>query len=132
MTSGNSTAPASKKMLWAGYILSALPALLLLFSGVMKLVKPPEVVEGFKHLGYPDRLALAIAILEIACTILYLIPRTAILGAILVTAYMGGAVTSHLRIGEPFFTQVILGMLAWGGLYFRDARLRALIPLKSE
>ncbi len=131
MSSGNSTAPVSKKMLWVGYILSALPVLLLLFSGVMKLAKPPDLVEGFNHLGIPDRLALGIGILEIACTILYIIPRTAILGAILVTAYMGGAVTTHLRIGEPFFMQVILGMLAWGGLYLRDARLRALLPLKS-
>jgi uncharacterized membrane protein YphA (DoxX/SURF4 family) len=131
MSSGNQTAPASKKMLWAGYILSALPVLLLLFSGVMKLAKPPDLVEGFNHLGIPDRLALGIGILEIACTILYIIPRTAILGAILVTAYMGGAVTTHLRIGEPFFMQIILGMLAWAGLYLRDARLRALLPLKS-
>jgi len=131
MSSGNSTAPVSKKMLWVGYILSALPVLLLLFSGVMKLAKPPDLVEGFNHLGIPDRLALGIGILEIACTILYIIPRTAILGAILVTAYMGGAVTTHLRIGEPFFMQVILGMLAWGGLYLRDARLQALLPLKS-
>lgn len=132
MSSGNSTTPASKKMLWAGYILSALPVLLLLFSGVMKLAKPPDLVEGFNHLGIPDRLALGIGILEIACTILYIIPRTAILGAILVTAYMGGAVTTHLRIGEPFFMQVILGMLAWGGLYLRDARLRTLLPIKSQ
>ena len=131
MSSGNSTAPVSKKMLWVGYILSALPVLLLLFSGVMKLAKPPALVEGFNHLGIPDRLALGIGILEIACTILYVIPRTAILGAILVTAYMGGAVTTHLRIGEPFFMQVILGMLAWGGLSLRDARLQALLPLKS-
>lgn len=131
MSSGNQTASGSKKMLWVGYILSALPVLLLLFSGVMKLAKPPDLVEGFNHLGIPDRLALGIGILEIACTILYIIPRTAILGAILVTAYMGGAVTTHLRIGEPFFMQIILGMLAWGGLYLRDARLRALLPLKS-
>ncbi len=132
MSSGNSTAQASKKMLWAGYILSALPVLLLLFSGVMKLAKPPDIVEGFAHLGYPDRLAFGIGILEMVCTILYLIPRTAVLGAILVTAYMGGAVTTHLRIGEPVFMQVILGMLAWGGLYLRDARLRTLLPIKSQ
>ncbi|MBS1789140.1 MAG: DoxX family protein [Acidobacteria bacterium] len=118
-------------MRWAGYILGALPVLMLLFSGVLKLVKPPALVEGFAHLGYPISTALGIGILEITCTIIYLIPRTAVLGAILVAAYMGGAITTHLRIGEPFILQFLLGVLAWGGLYLRDPRLRALLPLKS-
>lgn len=122
---------ASNKMRWAGYILGALPVLMLLFSGVLKLVKPPALVEGFAHLGYPISTALGIGILEITCTIIYLIPRTAVLGAILVAAYMGGAITTHLRIGEPFILQFLLGVLAWGGLYLRDPRLRALLPLKS-
>jgi hypothetical protein len=125
------TAPVSKKMLWAGYILSALPVLMLLFSGVMKLVKPAPVVEGFVRLGYPESLALGIGIVELVCVVLYVIPRTSVLGAILLTGYLGGATATHLRIGEPFFAPIVLGVMVWGGLFFRDARLRALLPLRE-
>jgi hypothetical protein len=118
-------------MLWAGRIMSALPVLMLLMSGVMKLVKPAAVVEGFTHLGYPDSLALGLGIVELACTVIYVIPRTAVLGAILLTGYLGGAITTHLRIGEPFFGPIILGLLVWGGLYLRDERLRGLLPLRT-
>lgn len=120
-----------KKLLWTSYILSALPALLLLFSGVMKLVKPPSVMEGFAHLGYDQSVALGIGIVELLCTILYLIPRTSVLGAILLTGFLGGATASHLRIGEPFYAAVLLGMLVWGGLFLRDERVRVLIPLRQ-
>ena len=120
-----------KKLMWAGYILSGLPALLLLFSGVMKLVKAPSVVEGFTHLGYDQSVALGIGIVELLCTILYLIPRTSVLGAILLTGYLGGATATHLRIGEPFYGAVLLGFLVWGGLFLRDERLRVLIPLRK-
>lgn len=130
MQSDTPTAPASKKTLWAGRIMGALPALMLLFSGVMKLMKPPSVMEGFTRLGYPESLALGIGIVEILCTILYLIPRTSILGAILLTGYLGGATATHLRIGEPFFMPIVLGVLVWGGLFLSDHRLRALIPLR--
>lgn len=123
-------APKSKKMLWAGRVVSALPALLLLFSGGMKLVKPEAVVKGMADLGYPERLALPLGILEIGCTIVYLFPRTAVLGAILLTGYLGGAVATHMRIGEPFWAPALVGVLVWLGLYLRDARLRALIPLR--
>jgi hypothetical protein len=123
--------PVSRKMVWAGRIVGALPVLMLLFSGVMKLVKPPAVSEGFVHLGYPDSLALGLGIVELACTVLYIIPRTAVLGAILLTGYLGGAVATHLRIGEPFIGPFIFGVLLWAGLYLRDRRLRALIPLRS-
>jgi uncharacterized membrane protein YphA (DoxX/SURF4 family) len=125
------TAPVSKKMLWAGRIISALLALMLFFSGVMKLMKPPSVMEGLTRIGYPESLALGIGIVEILCTILYLIPRTSILGAILLTGYLGGATATHVRIGEPFFMPIILGVLVWGGLFLRDDRLRALIPLQK-
>jgi uncharacterized membrane protein YphA (DoxX/SURF4 family) len=127
----STTAPVSKKMLWAGWILGILPALLLLFSGVMKLLKSEDVVQGFEHLGWDHRLALALGILEIGCTIVYLIPQTAVLGAILLTGYLGGAIATHVRIGEQFIPQLILGTLVWLGLYLRDARLRALLPLRS-
>ena len=132
MQSAAQTAPVSKKRLWAGRILSALPVLMLLFSGVMKLMKPAAVVQGFAHFGYPESLALSIGILELACAVVYVIPRTSVLGAILMTAYLGGATATHVRIGDPsFFIPVILGVLVWGGLFLRDDRLRALIPLRT-
>lgn len=120
-----------KKMLWVGYILSALPTLLLLFSGVMKLVKPPSVMEGFVRLGYDESLALGIGLVELVCTVLYLVPRTSVLGAILLTGYLGGATATHLRIGEPYYAAVLLGVLVWGGLFLREERLRVLIPLRK-
>ena len=131
MRSDTQTAHVSKKMLWAGRILSALPVLMLLFSGVMKLVKPAAVLEGFVGLGFPESFALGIGIVEIACAVLYVIPRTSVLGAILLTGYLGGATATHLRIGEPFFIPIVLGVLVWGGLYLRDERLRALLPLRQ-
>jgi len=131
MQSGTQTAPVSKKRLWAGRIISALPILMLLFSGVMKLIKPAFLVQEFVRLGYPESLALGIGILELSCTVVYVIPRTSIFGAILLTAYLGGATATHVRIGDPFFGPVVLGVLVWVGLYLRDGRLRALIPLRS-
>lgn len=125
------TASASKKKLWAGFIMSALPVLMLLFSAVMKFVKPASVVEGFAHLGFPESLASSIGILEIACTIVYLIPQTSVLGAILLTAYLGGATVTHVRVGDPFWAPVLCGVLVWGGLFLRDDRLRALIPFRT-
>lgn len=128
--SDNHTVPASKAMVWAGRIISALPVLALLMSGTMKLVKAAAVVEGFPKLGYPESLALPLGIVELACTALYVIPQTSVLGAILLTGYLGGATATHVRIGEPFFAPIVLGMLVWGGLYLRDVRLRALLPLR--
>ena len=124
----------SKKALWGGRLLSALPLLMLLPSAAMKFLKPPEVIEGFVRLGYPESLALGLGILELACTAVYLIPRTSVLGAILLTGYLGGATATHVRVGDPlsmFIIPVILGVLVWGGLFLRDPRLRALIPLRS-
>jgi hypothetical protein len=132
MQSVTQTHPVSKKTLWASYIMSALPLLLLLMSAVMKLIKPPPVVEGFAHLGFPESLALGLGLLELACAVVYVIPQTSVLGAILLTGYLGGATVTHLRVGEPFFMPVLLGMLVWGGLYLRDPRLRALIPLRAS
>jgi len=124
-------APASNKMLWAGRIISALPVLMMLFGGVYSLVKPAAVAEGLTKYGYPAQLALTFGLLELVCAALYAIPRTAVLGAILLTGYLGGAVATHVRIGEPFIIPVLLGVLVWLGLYLRDARLRALLPLRS-
>lgn len=131
MQSEPQTAPVSQKMLWAGRIVSSLPVLMLIMSAAMKFTKRADVVEGFAHLGYPESLALGLGIVELACTVIYVIPQTSVLGAILLTGYLGGATATHVRIGEPFFIPIVLGMLVWGGLYLRDPRLRALIPLRS-
>ncbi|MEI6106626.1 MAG: DoxX family protein [Opitutae bacterium] len=105
-----------------------MPLLMLLFSASMKLLHPPQLDEGFVHLGWPVTFAFGLGVLEAACAIIYIIPRTAVLGAILLTGYLGGAIATHVRIGEPGYAQFILGVLLWGGLYLRDPRLRALIP----
>ena len=121
---------SNKSSLWAGRILSALPVLFLLLDGVMKLVKPAFVVEATAQLGWPESVIVALGVVLIACTILYLIPRTAVLGAILLTGYLGGAVATHVRVGGPLFSilmPVILGAMLWGGLYLRDERVRSLV-----
>jgi hypothetical protein len=133
MQSTTQKAPASKKTLWAGRIISALPILLLLFAGVMKLVKAVPVMQGMARYGYPEHLIIIIGTLETLCTVIYLIPRTSILGAILLTGFLGGATASNVRIGDPsFLLTALLGVLVWGGLYLRDERLRALIPLRAS
>ena len=130
------TAPVSKKMLWTGRIISALVVLFLLMDGVMKLVNPAPVVEGMTKLGYPLSLTSVIGIVLLICVVVFAIPRTSILGAILLTGYLGGAVASQLRVGLPLFSYVLapvyFGVLIWGGLFLRDGRLRALIPLRSS
>ena len=122
----------SKHMLWVSYIMSTLPVLMLLFSGIMKLIKPPSVMEGFAHLGYDESVALGLGVVELLATLLYIIPRTSVLGAILLTGYLGGATATHLRIGEPFHMAILLGVFVWGGLYLRDERLLLLIPLRTS
>lgn len=130
--SSDSPAPTNSKwMLWGGYAMSALPSLMLFFSAGMKLAKPAPLIEGFAKMGYPEHLALGIGVVELISTILYLIPRTSVLGAILLTGYLGGATATHVRLSEPFIGPVVFGVLIWGGLYLRDARIRALIPLKG-
>jgi hypothetical protein len=123
------TAP-SKAARITGWIMTILPSLLFTFSGVMKLAHPPQLDEGFTHLQIPPTWAFGLGVLEMACLVIYLIPRTAVIGAILLTGYLGGAMLTHLRVGEPPVTHVILGIVLWGGLWLRDPRLRALIPLR--
>jgi len=127
--------PVSRGALWGGRIMSWLPALFLLVDGVMKLFKPALVVEATVKLGYPENTIVPIGIVLTVCTILYLIPRTAVLGAILLTGYLGGAVATHVRVGEGLFPvsfPIIFGILLWGGLYLRDNRWRTLIPINQE
>jgi hypothetical protein len=115
MPTSNRSLPVSRKALWIGYLVSALPVLLLVFSAVIKLMKPPQMVEGFARLGIPDSLISQLGILELVCVILYLVPRT-----------------SNLRLGESFLLPLMAGMMIWGGLYLRDQRVRALIPLRRQ
>jgi hypothetical protein len=115
--------------------MSGLVVLFLVMDGVIKFIKPAPVVDAFAHLGWPLSLANVLGTLLLASTALYAIPRTSVLGAILLTGYLGGAVATHLRAGDPLFSHVLfptyLGVLLWGGLYLRDERLKALIPLRS-
>jgi hypothetical protein len=130
MQSDTQLAPVSKPVLWTGRVISALPVLMLLMSGVMKFLKPDFAVKGTTDLGWDEGLLLGLGITEIACTVIYAIPQTSVLGAILLTGYLGGATATHVRVGEPFYAPIILGVLVWGGLYLRDVRLRALVPLR--
>jgi hypothetical protein len=136
MQSSVQTVPVSRNTPtpWAGYVLSALAVLFLLVDGVIKVMNIAPVVEAQTLLGYPASLSPAIGILLLICLAVYLIPRTSVLGAILLTGYLGGAIASQVRIGAPLFNivfPVIFGLLLWGGLYLRDDRLRTLIPLRS-
>ena len=124
-------AAAPKWMAWTGWILTILPAGMLVFSAAMKLMRVPVAVEGFAKMGYPDGVVVPIGVVELLCAVLLVIPRTAVLGAILVAAYLGGAVNTHVRMNEPFITPIALGVMAWAGLYLRDARIRALVPFRK-
>lgn len=123
---------SQKAMRWEGWILSVLPAPLLVMSGISKIVQSPEVVKGFGDMGWTTDAAVVLAILELGSLALYLIPQTAVLGAILLTGYLGGATATHVRVEEPFIMPIVVGVVLWAGLYLRDDRLRALIPLRKE
>ena len=127
-------APVSKPALWTGRALSGLVILFLLFDGAIKLVPWPVVTETMDRMGYgsSETLARSLGIITILCTALYAVPPTSILGAILLTGYLGGAMASHVRIGSPLFSHILfglyLGLMVWGGLWLRNRRLRSLIP----
>jgi len=123
----------SKGKLWARRIISGLPAAFLLFDGAMKLVKPEFVVKATIQLGYPDSVIVPLGSVLLGCTVLYLIPSTSLLGAILLTGYLGGAVATHVRVGAGLFEvtfPVIVGALLWGGLFLRESRLTQLIAMR--
>lgn len=125
---------ASKGMVWGGRIMSGLPALFLLMDGVMKLFKPDFVVQGTVQLGYPESCIVPLGIVLTVSALLYMVPRTAVLGAILLTGYLGGAVATHVHASHPLFNVLFpafFGVVLWGGLFLRDARIRALLPLRS-
>ena len=133
--SATQTAPLSKKRVWAGRIISGFAILFLLFDAIIKLMKITPVLEACARLGYPASLAVGIGTLLLACVVVYAIPGPSILGAILLTGYLGGAVAANVRVSDPLFETlfpVILGVLIWAGIFLRDDRLRALIPLRDE
>jgi hypothetical protein len=123
------------RRIWAGRLLSGLAVLFLLFDAVSHFVKPAPVAEAFARLGFPLELGPALAVIVLVCTVFYVVPQTGALGAILLTGYLGGAVATHFRVRDPLFDTVfpvIFGVLAWAGLYLRDARLRQLIPIQIQ
>lgn len=127
-------AESSKSLVWAGRVISALPALFVSMDAVMKLFKPPFVVKATVQLGYPEDVIRGLGIVLLVCTFLYLLPRTAVLGAILLTGYLGGAVASHVRAGQGpavYLFPIVFGIFIWGGLLLRDRKLRSHLPIRS-
>ncbi len=122
---------ASKSVKWISYILSGLSVLFLLFSASGKFFKPDEMEANILPLGWRMDQMTVLGVVELACVVLYLIPRTAVLGAVLLTAYLGGAVATHARIGDHFFIPIIVSGVAWLGLYLREPRLKALLPFSK-
>jgi len=132
METNSGAGAVSRVAAWSGGILSLLVALMMILSAVMKLLKPAAVVQGFAHFGYPEAQAMPLGIVEAACALIFLIPRTSVLGAVLLTGYLGGATATNVRVGDPWFAPVILGVVAWAGLFLRDRRLRSLLPFRTK
>jgi hypothetical protein len=125
----------SKGRLWTGRILSAIPVLFLLMGSVMDLIKPDFVVKAMVQEGFPESVIVPLGITVLICTVLYAVPQTAVLGAILLTGYLGGAVATHVRAGDPLFSNILapvyVAILIWGSLYLREPRLNRLVPLRK-
>ena len=125
----------SGRWVWTGRILSSFFIAFMLFDSVIKLIKIQPVTDSFIELGYPDKFALLIGVIELLCLVLYAIPRTAVLGALLFTAILGGAIATHIRVESPLFSHtlfgVYMGLVMWGGIYLREPRLRALLPMRG-
>jgi hypothetical protein len=134
MEYGTQPASVSKGQLWAGRILSSLTVVFMLFDAIIHVMKPAPVVEGFANMGFPLSTAVPLGIIELVCIALYVIPRTSVFGAILLTGYLGGAIATQVRVGAPLLSTTLfpiyVALFLWGGLYFRDDRVRALIPLR--
>ena len=134
MTSAANTSSVGKKRLVAGYVLTVLVALFLTFDTVIKVLKLAPAVQGTTQLGYPASAVLRIGLIELVCLALYLVPRTSVLGALLLTGYLGGAIATHVRLGSPLLSHTLfpiyVALLLWGGLYLRETRLRELVPFR--
>lgn len=130
------TQSTAKIALWAGYIITTLVVLFLLFDCTIKLLNLPMAIDGTVVLGYPASVVVPLGILQLICLMIYLLPQTSVLGAILITGYLGGAIATHVRLGNPLFSHILfpvyVGLMIWGGLYLRNQRLRALIPLNKS
>ena len=122
------------KTIWIGRTLSALAILFLSFDTIVKVLRLPVAIDGTTQLGYPESSVFVIGIIQLVCLVLYVIPQTSVFGAILFTGYLGGAIATHLRIGSPLFTHILfpiyVALLIWGGLYAREPRLRAMVPIR--
>jgi len=131
--SENESAPTGRGMFWTGVVLSAVPSLMLLMASVMTLSHGQQVVEGMAKYGFPPEAINVIGLSALVSVILYVIPQTAVLGAVLMTGYLGGAVCTHVHASEwaNAVAPVVFGFFVWGGLFFRDARVRALLPLRK-
>ena len=129
------TSPISKGKLWTARIMSGIAVLFLVFDCAIKLIKESHAVEGTVQLGYPESSVVIIGIIETICLALYVTPRTSILGAILMTGYLGGAIATHVRLENPLFSHVLfpiyIAILLWGGLYLHDRQLQALVPFRK-
>jgi hypothetical protein len=123
---------ANRKAVWVGWVISILASLVFAMSSFMKVKGGAEVMQGMAHLGLPASLMVPLSIVEISCVVIYLIPATSVLGAILLAGYIGGAICTHLRVGDPFYVQIVLGILVWLGIYLREDRLKALVPLRTR
>jgi hypothetical protein len=134
MTSPANTSSVGKKRLVAGYVLAVLVALFLTFDTVIKVLKLAPAVQRTTQLGYPASAVLWIGLIELVCLALYLVPRTSVLGALLLTGYLGGAIATHVRLGSPLLSHTLfpiyVALLLWGGLYLRETRLRELVPFR--
>ena len=126
---------SSKKRRITGYALTGFVALFLTFDTVLKLLQLAPAMQGTIELGYPANSVLVIGVIELVCLVLYLVPRTSVLGALLLTGYLGGAIATHVRIGSPLLTHILfpiyVALMVWGGLYLRESRLRALLPFRE-
>jgi hypothetical protein len=123
---------ANGKRVWAGRAISVLASLLFLFSAVLKVKGGPDLEKGFAHLQLPISIAVPLGVLEAACVVLYLIPASSVLGAILLSGYVGGAICTHWRVGDPVWVQIALGIFVWLGVYLQEPRLKNLIPLRRS
>ena len=130
------TTGASRGKLWAGRIITGFVSLFLAFDGVIKLLKLGPVMEGTIKLGYPTSTVLGMGVVLLSCLALYLVPRTAVFGAVLLTGYLGGAIATHVRVGDPLFSHTLfpiyVAVMIWGGLYLRDSRVRAAIAARAR
>jgi hypothetical protein len=135
MTSLAHAAPVSNAKVWTARIMAAIAVLFLLVDGTGKALTLAPYIQGSTQLGYPESTVLPLGLLELVCVVIYLIPRTRVFGAILLTGYMGGAIATHVRVGSPFATHIFfpiyVAILLWGAIYLRDERVRALIPVRS-